>query len=367
MLYRALLLLISALILAGCRGDGGSVEAAVLFLRIGPTGSPQLYLQPAGGGAVRQLTGAGNPAAPPIIDYAVAPDGRTIAYSVETVGEASALRLIGGDGGGDRLALDCPTAECSAPVWSPDGRRLVYERRPWRDGLLGAPRLYWLDPASGGTIPLIEGDETPGYGARFSPDGAWLSYVSLGDEGVVVHHLTDGRQRLLVSRVGSPAAFSPDSAAAVYSDINLQAYESGPPAGEAEMPLQESANVFLYRAGLNDGDELRQRLSPDVAVVDGAPAYSPDGRWIAFGRAPVTSHARQLWLMRADGSDARPLTSDTAVAHGPPSWSPDGRYLLFQRYRLDDPSAVASVWRIEVATGRETVVTDEGYLPAWLP
>jgi len=38
--------------------------------------------------------------------------------------------------------------------------------------------------------------------------------------------------------------------------------------------------------------------------------------------------------------------------------------LLFQRY---DPAAgTTSVWRLDVATGAETLVAEGGYLPAWL-
>src|SRR5690606_9416359 len=120
-------------------------------------------------------------------------------------------------------------------------RRLVYERRPRADdGTLGSPRLHWLDPAMGETLPLIAGDETPGYGARFSPDGTWLSYVSPADDGIVLYSLADGAQRLLVSRVGSPAAWSPDGAAVVYSDIVVHAHETAPGDGG---PAQESASV----------------------------------------------------------------------------------------------------------------------------
>lgn len=364
-------LLAAALLLpAGCRQERDIAGAsAILFLRAGPAETAQIFLQPPGDAPARQLTGKSEAAAP-VIDYAAAPDGRTIVYSVDLAGDgppASALRMIGRDGHGDRLLLDCPAAECTAPVWSPDGQRIIYEIRQARDGFPGPPRLYWLDPADGRTLPLIEGDGAPSVGARFSPDGSWLSYVSPGDEGVVVLRLSDNYQQLLTSRAGSPAAISPDNSVVVYSDINLQAYESGPSAGDdGPLALQESANIFLYRSGLG-GDAPRQRLSPDVATVDNAAAFSPDGQWLAFGRAPATSHARQLWVMRADGTDARPLTSDPAISHGPPSWSPDGQYLLFQRHQPGDPPDVTSVWMIEVATGQETAITDDGYLPAWLP
>ena len=108
----------------------------------------------------------------------------------------SALRIMSAGGGGESPLLDCPAAECSGLVWSPDGRRLIYERRPWADGRYGSPRLYWLDAATGETLPLLD-EDTPGYGARFSPDGAWLSYVSPPDEGVVLYRL--GRRRAAVA------------------------------------------------------------------------------------------------------------------------------------------------------------------------
>ena len=255
------------LLTAGCAAVDPA--PAVLFLRPGPNGAAQLYVQPAGAASARQLTGVEDPAAPEVIDYAAA------------------------------------------------------------------------------------------------PDGVWLSYVSPTDEGVVLYQLSDGAQRLLNSRVGSPAAFSPDSAVVVYSDIVVQAHDVAPENEQGDAPLQESSSTFLYRTRL-DEDSPRQRLSPDAAVADSVPAFSPDGQWIAFGRAPAgTDAARQLWLMRPDGGEARALTADPTISNGPPSWSPDGRYLLFQRY--DPVENATSVWRLEVATGAAALVAEGGYLPGWLP
>nr|BBH96032.1 putative peptidase YuxL [Thermogemmatispora argillosa] len=76
-----------------------------------------------------------------------------------------------------------------------------------------------------------------------------------------------------------------------------------------------------------------------------SPAWSPDGRWLAFvsdreseesppsgtaGSAAAQDGQRpaQIWLLPADGGEARQLTW---MEHGAerPVWSPDGRYLLF--------------------------------------
>jgi len=348
-----LITLAALLLLGGC--SRGAALPPILFLRAGDAGRAQLYRQDAPDSLARRLSAS---PAGDVLDFAAAPDGERVVYSVLDGADGS-LRLVDADGGGDRELLACPQAECSAPVWSPDGARLIYERRSLSDaGVLGSPRLMWLDPASGETLPLVAA-ESVGYGARFSPDGAWLSYVSPGDEGVVVYHLADGAQRLLSSRVGRPAAFSPDSAAVIVSDITLVASAA-----------QESSRVYLYRVALTGAgaEEGRERLSPDQPVDDSAPAWSPDGQWIAFGRAPAdTAAGRQLWLMRPDGSEARALTDEAAIFHGPPAWSPDGGTLLYQRYRLDDPAAQPEVWSLRLSDGTATLVAPGGYLPAWLP
>ena len=359
---RLLLLLSLALVgaaLAGCGAADGLPP--ILYLRADAAGRTQLYRQDAPDAAPQQLSGQ---AVGDVLDFAATPDGRRVVYTV-TTDAGGTLRIVNRGGDGDRELLACPDAECSGPAWSPDGARLVYERRPVdATGVAGSPRLHWLDPADGTTLSLVAG-EVIGYGVRFSPDGVWLSYVSPADEGVVLYRLADGQQRLLSSRVGRPAAFSPDSAAVIISDLTLEGSPTAPD-GDVPAPIQESSRVFLYRMVL--AEEGRERLSADLPVDDSAPTWSPDGAWIAFGRAPAdAASGRQLWLMRPDGSAARALTSEPNLFHGPPAWSPDGTTLLYQRFDLSDPAAMPEVWLMNLDDSTQTLVAPGGYLPAWLP
>ena len=59
------------------------------------------------------------------------------------------------------------------------------------------------------------------------------------------------------------------------------------------------------------------------------PAWSPDGRWIAFVRDQ--RHGSEIWRMRPDGSDKHRLYTDAAAVDESLAWSHDGRWLAFDR------------------------------------
>ena len=68
-------------------------------------------------------------------------------------------------------------------------------------------------------------------------------------------------------------------------------------------------------------------------IRQGAPAWSPDGKQIAY-YSEVGGKPADLFVMDADGSKSRQLTK-TDEAEGYPAWSPDGREIAFESHTPD--------------------------------
>jgi Tol biopolymer transport system component len=84
-------------------------------------------------------------------------------------------------------------------------------------------------------------------------------------------------------------------------------------------------DIYVMRT---DGS-VQRRLTTNPAHDDLA-AWSPDGSKIAF--ASDRSGDLEIWVMNADGSDQKQLTFDPGRDYGP-TWSPDGRRIAFRADR----------------------------------
>ncbi len=80
-----------------------------------------------------------------------------------------------------------------------------------------------------------------------------------------------------------------------------------------------------------DGGKVRQ-LTVTPEVSENNAGWSPDGRHIVYNAAPIaadrTRQAAQIWIIDADGSNARPLTTGSSQ-NSYPAWSPNGLSIAF--------------------------------------
>ncbi|HEY7412699.1 MAG TPA: S9 family peptidase [Vicinamibacteria bacterium] len=128
--------------------------------------------------------------------------------------------------------------------------------------------------------------------------------------------------------------------------------------------------VLAQAAAPAEGKPLTADVLWQIQRV-GTPAVSPDGRWAAYG---VTTYDMEenrgnadLWLVPTAGGPARRLTFNKA-SDGSPAWSPDGRRLAFVSKRDGDPAAQLYVLAVDGGEAeRVTEMPRDVSDPAWFP
>jgi Tol biopolymer transport system component len=328
----------------------------ITYLAADAEESLQLYAAPLNGGPPVQLTAAEEE----VWDYAVHPEGTSIAYSVLREDEEADLWIVDRDGRGARLLLKCPKASCTASAWSPDGSQIAYERIDRADAPIGirsgpvTPHIWLLDPASGETAPLTAGAPTPGREPRWAPAGQRLAFYDLTENAVQIVDLRSGEQQFYdtFSGVGT---WDPTGERMVLPNVSFHNEH-----GHDYLMLIE----FATRKVTLLGDEGE--------ADDTLPHWSPDGAWIALGRNRLPdgtpTWGTQLWLMRPDGSTARALVAEAEANFGAFAWRPDGGAIAYVRLPLAqvaDPHP--ELWVVDLADGQRRQVASEAIMPGWLP
>lgn len=219
---------------------------------------------------------------------------------------------------------------------------IVFDTVAWPDQ---PARIYRMQPDGSRPTPITDG-EVDAMSPAVSPDGSTIAFVRVDDvdppstrhEGVYVMG-ADGTDVKEILRTGEPMPVSVRGLA-WSPDGSRIAFVRG---------VDEAMNeLWLMNA---DGSDARRLIDEPV----GSFSWSPDGSRIAFAGTSLGDdrYRSDLFVMNADGSDARRLTDDGIS--WTPSWSPDGGSVAFTRwldhgvthvYRLSvaDPGDVTPVW-----------------------
>ncbi len=351
-----LLGLLAGLWLAWRLAAGGSPESAPSERAAGlaylaPSRQPELWLDDLRGGQPRRLTDTGGR----VYDFAVAPDGEHLAYSRFNELGGVSLWLVDRAGRSQAL-LECGADWCINPGYSPDGARLAYARRTAgaaAGSSPGLPRIWVMNLASGETQALTANPGISGSGPAFSPDGRRLVFYDDSSQGLRVFDLGTGNSTLLPSEAGMSGRWAPDGETLYY----------------LKPALSESTGYEeLYRYSIRSGDS-GPALGTETDLLDYAPvSFAPGGEWLVVPAREVGgSPARQLWLMRIDGSERRQLTGDPLVNAGAAQWDPHGGRVAFQSLELGGSDRLPKVMVWSQGSGEFRTVAEDAALPQWVP
>jgi dipeptidyl aminopeptidase/acylaminoacyl peptidase len=253
-----------------------------------------------------------------VTDPQISPEGKWVAYVVSTtnLGEDKSMDRIWmiSTAGGDAITLTAESMSSSHPRWSPDRKYLAFLSA--RDD--GKKQVWLLNRAGGEAQQLTKAIQDV-------DDFAW----SPSGDRLVLTLRDPSPDEIEAARQENDAAKPKPKPRPWVIDRLLF--------NQDEVGYLDRRRTHLYVFSLADG-KTTQITSGDYD--DSNPAWSPDGRSIAFvsnrSQDPDRNFNDDIWVVAADNTDRGGrlvrITTNPGT-DGSPAWSPDGKWIAFTSQR----------------------------------
>ncbi len=351
-------------------------------------GNRDIYVMPSGGGSPQRVTH--HPAGEVVNEWT--PDGDLLftASGMEGIARAARLYRVKETGG---LPQPLPVPYGTNGTISPDGEWLAYtphsiDNRTWKRYRGGMQTDIWLYNLKSGeakritdwegidTLPMWQGstlyyltDQTDDANAphklniwsyetksgkrtqvtKFTDDD--VKWPAIGDGEIVfqkgtklmVLDLASGKAREVTVRIPG------DRPTARTRSENVSDELQGSSISPSGKRVAVAARGDIWNAPAENGTP--RNMTRTNGIAERSPAWSPDGKWIAYFDDSTGEY--ELWLMPADGKgEKKQLTKDGGPFKTGIDWSPDSKKLLYA-----DKTCTAYV--VDVETGERKVMDKE--------
>jgi dipeptidyl aminopeptidase/acylaminoacyl peptidase len=321
--------------------DGSTVAFVITYHSVSENSTnSNIYLVPANGGEVRQLTTAKRANHSP----RWSPDGRSIAFISTRDGESQIWTI--GVGGGEASKVSTVSTGVSGLQWSPDGKWFAFSSEVYADCPDDDCNQKRNEQMEKTKVKAKLFDRLPYRVFNYWKDGKRSHLFVMPAAGGKALDLTPGDYDTPPIDLGGSwdYAFSPDSKEMVFTR-NMDAM------------VAISTNNDLFVVPVAGGTPRRITDNP---ANDSQPLYSPDGRYIAYrkmNRPGFESDQNQLVVYDRSTGKHINLTEKYDYSINEVQWSPDSRFLYFNA----DNKGNESIFRISLSDKKLETIIEKGY------
>jgi dipeptidyl aminopeptidase/acylaminoacyl peptidase len=278
-----------------------------------------------------------------VSDPQISPDGESVVYAVSELDRAtdktnSSLWMVATAGGEPRRLTTAPGTN-NQPRFSPDGKTVAFVSSR------GGSSQVWLLPVDGGEARQLTKLPIDVAGPIWSPKGDRIAFVAELYPGKTPEQtaLRDKEREVAKSKVRT------------FDHLMIRhwnVWNEG-----------KRSHLFVADTATGAARDLTPKLEVNTppAPFGGSSDYSwsPDGKELAFTAEPIKDHAwstnTDIWSVPEGGGELKNLTASNQGADAQPAYSPDGKYLAYvsqARAGFEADQWVLKVWKRD---GSETI------------